>query len=136
LQPYEGQILELKKYGCTEICRENTSGANRERPQFKAVLNRVGKGDTLVVVRIDRLARSPTHLLDRWSRAAPFYLGDSHSTFSRASGLPFRPCPKQPEHGSREGLVCYTARGLARLDPRWWTVPSPFDDASCGSGTA
>jgi DNA invertase Pin-like site-specific DNA recombinase len=63
-QSTEAQILDLKRFGCTEIFRENASGADRERPQLKAVLNRVGKGDTLVVVRIDRLARSLAHLLE------------------------------------------------------------------------
>lgn len=63
-QSTEAQILDLKKAGCAEIFRENASGADRERPQLKAVLNRVRKGDTLVVVRIDRLARSLAHLLD------------------------------------------------------------------------
>jgi DNA invertase Pin-like site-specific DNA recombinase len=63
-QSTEGQILDLRKFGCTEMFRENASSADRERPQLKAVLNRVRRGDTLVVVRIDRLARSPTHLLD------------------------------------------------------------------------
>lgn len=63
-QSAEGQILDLKTFGCTEIFRENASGADRERPQLKAVLSRVRKGDTLVVVRIDRLARSLAHLLD------------------------------------------------------------------------
>lgn len=63
-QSTEAQFLDLKTFGCTEVFRENASGANRERPQLKAVLNRVRKGDTLVVVRIDRLARSLAHLLD------------------------------------------------------------------------
>ena len=62
-QSTEGQILDLQKFGCTEIFRENASGADRDRPQLKAVLGRVRKGDTLVVVRIDRLARSLSHLL-------------------------------------------------------------------------
>ena len=62
-QSTEAQILDLKKFGCTEIFRENASGADRERPQLRAVLTRVKKGDTLVVVRIDRLARSLAHLL-------------------------------------------------------------------------
>lgn len=62
-QSTEAQILDLRKFGCTEIFRENASGADRERPQLKAVLTRVKKGDTLVVVRIDRLARSLAHLL-------------------------------------------------------------------------
>jgi DNA invertase Pin-like site-specific DNA recombinase len=63
-QSTEAQFLDLKKHGCTEIFRENASGADRERPQLKAVLNRVKKGDILVVARIDRLARSLAHLLD------------------------------------------------------------------------
>lgn len=62
-QSTEAQILDLKAFGCGEIFRENASGADRERPQLKAALNRVGAGDTLVVVRIDRLARSLAHLL-------------------------------------------------------------------------
>ncbi len=62
-QSTDAQSRELKGYGCTEIFRETASGADRDRPQLKAVLNRVGKGDTLVIVRIDRLARSLAHLL-------------------------------------------------------------------------
>ena len=63
-QSTEAQILDLRRHGCTEIFRENASGADRERPQLRAVLGRVGKGDTLVVARIDRLARSLAHLLE------------------------------------------------------------------------
>lgn len=62
-QSTEAQFLALKTFGCTEIFCENASGADRERPQLKAALSRVKKGDTLVVVRIDRLARSLAHLL-------------------------------------------------------------------------
>ena len=40
-QSTEGQILDLQKFGCTEIFRENASGADRNRPQLKAVLGRV-----------------------------------------------------------------------------------------------
>ena len=36
----------------------------RARPVLARVLERIGKGDTLVVVRIDRLARSLSHLLE------------------------------------------------------------------------
>ena len=38
-QSTEGQILDLEKFSCTEIFRENASGADRDRPQLKAVLN-------------------------------------------------------------------------------------------------
>ena len=63
-QSTEAQIADLTAFGCSAIFRENASGADRDRPQLKAVLNRLKKGDTLVVVRIDRLARSLAHLLE------------------------------------------------------------------------
>ena len=43
---------------------EQASGGNRARPVLVRVLEWIGKGDTLVVVQIDRLARSLSHLLD------------------------------------------------------------------------
>jgi DNA invertase Pin-like site-specific DNA recombinase len=48
----------LKSAGCAEIHEEQASGGNRARPVLVGVLERIGEGDTLVVVRIDRLARS------------------------------------------------------------------------------
>jgi len=58
------QSEALKAAGCTAIHEEHASGGNRARPVLARVLERVGKGDTLVVVRIDRLARSLSHLLE------------------------------------------------------------------------
>jgi DNA invertase Pin-like site-specific DNA recombinase len=58
------QSEALKAAGCAEIHEEQASGGNRARPVLARVLQRVGKGDTLVVVRIDRLARSLSHLLE------------------------------------------------------------------------
>jgi DNA invertase Pin-like site-specific DNA recombinase len=58
------QSQALKAAGCVEVHEEQASGGNRARPVLARVLERVGKGDTLVVVRIDRLARSLSHLLD------------------------------------------------------------------------
>lgn len=63
-QSVDSQIAELKQAGCAEVFHENVSGVSRDRPQLKAALRRVGSGDTLVVVRIDRLARSLENLLD------------------------------------------------------------------------
>ena len=58
------QSEALKAAGCVEVHTEHASGGNRARPVLTRVLERVGKGDTLVVVRIDRLARSLSHLLE------------------------------------------------------------------------
>ncbi len=51
------RLQALKSAGCIEIHEEQASGGNRARPVLARVLERVGPGDTLVVVRIDRLAR-------------------------------------------------------------------------------
>jgi DNA invertase Pin-like site-specific DNA recombinase len=58
------QTAALKAAGCAEIHEEQASGGDRARPVLARVLERVGQGDTLVVVRIDRLARSLSHLLE------------------------------------------------------------------------
>ncbi|TRD17786.1 recombinase family protein [Palleronia caenipelagi] len=58
------QVKALKAAGCSEIHEEHASGGDRARPVLTRVLERVRVGDTLVVVRIDRLARSLSHLLE------------------------------------------------------------------------
>ena len=58
------QSQALKSSGCAEIHEEQASGGNRARPVMARGLERIGRGDTLVVVRIDRLARSLSHLLE------------------------------------------------------------------------
>jgi len=57
------QLDALRAAGCAEVFEEFASGASRARPQLAAALTRVRRGDTLVVARIDRLARSLSHLL-------------------------------------------------------------------------
>ena len=58
------QVYELQRAGCTEIVQEQASGADRRRPALARILATIGAGDTLVIVRLDRLARSTRHLLD------------------------------------------------------------------------
>jgi DNA invertase Pin-like site-specific DNA recombinase len=58
------QARALASSGCVEIFEEHASGGDRARPVLGRVLDRVTKGDTLVVMRIDRLARSLSHLLE------------------------------------------------------------------------
>lgn len=54
----------LRSQGCSLIFEDKASGASKERPNLARALERVGQGDTLLVVRIDRLARSLSHLLE------------------------------------------------------------------------
>jgi DNA invertase Pin-like site-specific DNA recombinase len=63
-QDLEPQIAALRAAGCTEIVEEKASGTDRARPELAQLLARLRRGDTLVVVRIDRLARSLAHLLE------------------------------------------------------------------------
>jgi DNA invertase Pin-like site-specific DNA recombinase len=63
-QSLSPQTAALRAAGCTALFEEHASGASRARPQLAAALARVGRGDTLVVARIDRLARSLAHLLE------------------------------------------------------------------------
>ncbi len=53
---------KLKGYGCQRIFTEKHSGLDQARPQLKARLKYLREGDTLVITRLDRLARSATHL--------------------------------------------------------------------------
>jgi DNA invertase Pin-like site-specific DNA recombinase len=53
------QLEALKAAGCTKVWREKVSGTSRAgRSQLDAMLDYVREGDTVVVTRIDRLARS------------------------------------------------------------------------------
>lgn len=58
------QLDELKAAGCTVIFEEKASGGSRARPELAKAIARVRRGDILLVVRIDRLARSLSHLLE------------------------------------------------------------------------
>jgi DNA invertase Pin-like site-specific DNA recombinase len=58
------QQQALKRAGCKRIFEEAASGAQRERPQLTAALNFLRPGDTLVVWRLDRLARSLKQLIE------------------------------------------------------------------------
>jgi DNA invertase Pin-like site-specific DNA recombinase len=60
-----GQTLDVqldKLKHCNKVFQEKRSGASGKRPRLEACLEYVREGDTLVVTRLDRLARSTLHL--------------------------------------------------------------------------
>ena len=59
-QSLDVQIDKLKH--CDKIFQEKKSGASGKRSRLKACLEYIREGDTLVVTRLDRLARSTLHL--------------------------------------------------------------------------
>jgi len=58
------QIDALEAAGCERIFNEATSGVNRDRPALQSALDYVRAGDTLVVWKLDRLARSTRQLIE------------------------------------------------------------------------
>jgi DNA invertase Pin-like site-specific DNA recombinase len=62
-QGTDPQRDELGAAGCSTILEEHASGADRSRPVLARLLRDIAAGETLVVVRLDRLARSVSHLL-------------------------------------------------------------------------
>ncbi|WP_281659455.1 recombinase family protein [Halobacillus sp. Cin3] len=61
-QSLEAQLEALQRYGVDKIFQEKYSGAEQngmsKRPELNKALEYLREGDTLVVYRIDRLARS------------------------------------------------------------------------------
>jgi DNA invertase Pin-like site-specific DNA recombinase len=58
------QLDALGEAGCERVFTEKASGAQRERPQLQAALAYMRAGDTLVVWKLDRLARSLKQLIE------------------------------------------------------------------------
>ena len=54
----EDQVAALEKYGCQEIVKEAFTGKTMERPKFLRLLEVLQEGDTLVVCKLDRFART------------------------------------------------------------------------------
>jgi DNA invertase Pin-like site-specific DNA recombinase len=63
-QAHDAQLDELRAAGCAVIHQEHGSGASRTRPVLARLIREIEPGEVLVVVRLDRLARSVSHLLE------------------------------------------------------------------------
>lgn len=57
-QDLDAQLQTLKNEGCNKIYSEKFTGTKADRPQFKELLSLLKKGDTLVITKLDRFARS------------------------------------------------------------------------------
>ena len=54
----DDQVTKLEKEGCQVIYKDSFTGTKKERPEFIKILNILEEGDTLVVTKLDRFARS------------------------------------------------------------------------------
>ena len=57
-QDLEVQLQQLKSENCDVIYKEKFTGTSMEREELKKVLSLLKDGDTLVVTKLDRLARN------------------------------------------------------------------------------
>jgi DNA invertase Pin-like site-specific DNA recombinase len=62
-QDVAGQAIRLERAGAIKLFTDVRSGGSTERPGLAALLDYARKGDTLAVVRLDRLGRSLAELL-------------------------------------------------------------------------
>jgi DNA invertase Pin-like site-specific DNA recombinase len=63
-QNLDHQREQLHGAGCERLFEEKISGAHRNRPELARLLDQLRKDDVVVVTRLDRLARSTSHLLE------------------------------------------------------------------------
>jgi DNA invertase Pin-like site-specific DNA recombinase len=62
-QDYTAQVEALKAAGCEKIFSEKQSGKSRDsRPEFGRLMKALLPGDTVVVTKLDRMARSSRDL--------------------------------------------------------------------------
>ena len=54
----EAQEKALKESGANEIYVDAFTGTKTDRPEFDKLMNKIQKGDTLIVTKLDRFARS------------------------------------------------------------------------------
>ena len=63
-QDLQSQNERLKEEGCEIIYSEKFTGTNAQRTEFQRLLGDLEDGDTLVVTKLDRFARSTRDALD------------------------------------------------------------------------
>lgn len=62
-QDLKGQVAALKNEQCDRIYKEKMTGRTTNRPEFQKVLKELQAGDTLLVTKLDRFARSTQEAL-------------------------------------------------------------------------
>lgn len=69
-QNVERQVLKMREMGISDDCLyvDKASGKDMDRPAWSALMDRIGRGDTLVVDSLDRLGRSYDLVTATWKR--------------------------------------------------------------------
>jgi len=62
---FEGQLRDLEAVGCDKVYKEQVSSVDvRKRHELERAIDQLRDGDSLIVTKLDRLARSVPHLLE------------------------------------------------------------------------
>lgn len=62
-QELTAQLEQLESAGVDKVFKEKASGVKEDRPQLAAMFDHLREGDTVVICKLDRIARSTKHLL-------------------------------------------------------------------------
>lgn len=104
-QTLDAQQAALTTAGCVKVFAEKQSGAKTDRAQLARALATLALGDTLVVCKLDRLARSTRDLLNTLDA-----IGKAGASF-RSLGDPW--CDTTTPHGR---LMLTVLGGLAEFE--------------------
>jgi DNA invertase Pin-like site-specific DNA recombinase len=104
-QTLDAQQAALRDAGCEQVFAEKQSGAKTDRAQLARAIATLAEGDTLVVCKLDRLARSTRDLLNTLAAIA-----EAGATF-KSLGDPW--CDTTSAHGK---LMVTVLGGLAEFE--------------------
>lgn len=65
-QHEDRQMLALEEFGVEKVYLDKQSGKDFQRPQYRKMLQKMKKDDTLVIKSIDRLGRNYEEILEQW----------------------------------------------------------------------
>ncbi len=130
-QSVDAQVKQLRAAGAEKVFRETASGAKTERRELARALDALAKGDTLLVTRLDRLARSTRDLLNTLAkiaeRGAGFKsLADTWADTTTAHGRLMLTVLGGLAEFERELIRARTGEGRARAKARGQSFGRPF----------
>ena len=123
-------MRQLAKAGCSKVFREVASGAKTDRTQLRKALDRLEAGDVLIVMRLDRLARSTRDLLNTLAtiadkKAGFRSLGDAWADTTTAHGRLMLTVLGGLAEFERELIRTRTGEGRARAVARGQRMGRP-----------
>lgn len=84
----EAQLRDLHEAGCAKVFQEELSSVAAKRPELERCLDYVREGDTLIVTKLDRLARSVADLVAITKRLKDRHVGLRILSMNLDTGTP------------------------------------------------